>query len=137
MRRALAVIAIAGAVAGGLALPGSASGQIMVQVPVPSAHVLPRTRAERSGYLETSTFADVNSFIDSLRLADLHYTMGLFGRSPEGRWIPYIIAPRPKVSSPAPARRRARPVVYVQAYIHAGEVEGKESLLALVRDLLA
>jgi len=135
--RALAVIAIAGAVAGGLVGPRPARGQITVQVPLPSAHVLPRTRAERSGYLETSTFADVNSFIDSLRLADLHYTMGLFGRSPEGRWIPYIIATRLKVSSPEEARRLGRPVVYVQANIHAGEVEGKEALLALVRDLLA
>jgi hypothetical protein len=137
VRRALAVIAVAGVLAGEVLAPGPASGQIMVQVPVPSAHVLPRTRAERSGYLETSTFADVNSFIDSLRLADLPYTMGLFGRSAEGRWIPYIIASRPAVASPEEARRRRRPVVWVQANIHAGEVEGKEALLALVRDLLA
>ena len=137
MRRALAVIAVAGVLAGGLLAPHAASGQIMVQVPVPSAHVLPRTRAERSGYLETSTFADVNAFIDSLRLAELPFTMGLFGRSPEKRWIPYIIASRPAVGSPEAARRLRRPVVYVQANIHAGEVEGKEALLALVRDLLA
>jgi hypothetical protein len=135
--RALAVIAVAGVAAGALLAPKPASGQIMVQVPVPSAHVLPRTRAERSGYLETSTFADVNAFIDSLRLAELPFTMGLFGRSPEKRWIPYIIASRPAVGSPEAARRLRRPVVYVQANIHAGEVEGKEALLALVRDLLA
>jgi hypothetical protein len=137
VKRALAVIAVAGVVAGALLAPKPASGQIMVQVPVPSAHVLPRTRAERSGYLETSTFADVNAFIDSLRLAELPFTMGLFGRSPEKRWIPYIIASRPAVGSPEAARRLRRPVVYVQANIHAGEVEGKEALLALVRDLLA
>ena len=137
MSRALAVIALAGVVAGIAGTPGSATGQIMVQVPVPSAHVLPHTRAERSGYLETSTFADVNAFIDSLRLADLPFTMGLFGRSPERRWIPYIIATRLPVSTPEQARRARRPVVYVQANIHAGEVEGKEALLALVRDLLA
>ncbi|HWE41661.1 MAG TPA: M14 family metallopeptidase [Gemmatimonadaceae bacterium] len=136
MRRALAVIVVAGVVGGGLLAP-EASGQVMVQVPVPSAHVLPRTRAERSGYLETSTFADVNAFIDSLRLAGLPFTMGLFGRSPERRWIPYIIATRLPVSTPEQARRSRRPVVYVQANIHAGEVEGKEALLALVRDLLA
>lgn len=137
MRRALAVIAVAGVVAGALLAPQPASGQIMVQVPVPSAHVLPRTRAERSGYLETSTFADVNAFIDSLRLAELPFTMGLFGRSPEKRWIPYIIATRLPVSTPEQARRSKHPVVWVQANIHAGEVEGKEALLALVRDLLA
>ena len=130
------VIAIAGVVSCAIT-PEPVSGQIMVQVPVPSAKILPRTRAERSGYLETSTVADVNAFIDSLRLAELPFTMGLFGRSPEGRWIPYIIASRPAVGSPEDARRSRRPVVYVQANIHAGEVEGKEALLALVRDLLA
>jgi hypothetical protein len=137
VRRALAVIAVAGVVTGALLAPKSASSQIMVQVPVPSAHVLPRTRAERSGYLETSTFADVNAFIDSLRLAELPFTMGLFGRSPEKRWIPYIIATRLPVSTPEQARRSKHPIVWVQANIHAGEVEGKEALLALVRDLLA
>lgn len=137
MSRALAVIAVAGVLAGVGGTSGSASGQVMVQVPVPSAHVLPRTRAERSGYLETSTFADINAFIDSLRLAGLEYGTGLYGRSAEGRWIPYIIATRLPVSTPEQARRLKRPVVYVQANIHAGEVEGKEALLALVRDLLA
>ena len=138
MRRALGFIAIAGAVAcAGAVAPVSAAAQIMVQVPVPVSKALPRTRAERTGYLETSTLADVNAFIDSLGLAELHYTLGLFGRSPEGRWIPYIVASRPAVANPEEARRLKRPIVYVQANIHAGEVEGKEALLALVRDLLA
>ena len=129
------MIVVAGILGGAVA--SSAGGQITVEQPVPSAHVLPRTRAERSNYRETSTVADVHSFIDSLRLADLPYTLGLFGRSPEGRWIPYVVASRPAVGSPAEARKLGRPVVYVQANIHAGEVEGKEALLALVRDLFA
>jgi murein tripeptide amidase MpaA len=136
VRRALAVIAVAGMIGGALLVPSPARGQVMVEVPVPSAKILPHTRAERSGYRETSTFTDVNSFIDSLRLADLHYTMGLFGRSAEGRWIPYIVASRLKFTTPEEAHRRGRPIVWVQANIHAGEVEGKEALLALVRDLL-
>jgi hypothetical protein len=39
------------------------------------------------------------------------------------------------VSTPEEARALGRPIVYVQGNIHAGEVEGKEALLALVRDL--
>jgi hypothetical protein len=39
------------------------------------------------------------------------------------------------VSTPEEARRLNRPIVYVQANIHAGEVEGKEALLATLRDL--
>jgi hypothetical protein len=46
-----------------------------------------------------------------------------------------VIASRPQVSNPADAKRLGRPIVYVQGNIHAGEVEGKEALLALLRDL--
>jgi hypothetical protein len=46
-----------------------------------------------------------------------------------------VIAARPPVAGPADARRNGRPVVYVQANIHAGEVEGKEAVLMLLREL--
>ncbi len=46
-----------------------------------------------------------------------------------------MIASRPIVTTPEEARALGRPIVYVNANIHAGEVEGKEALLALVRDL--
>ena len=138
MRRALAAIALAGAVAcAGMLVPAPVAGQITVEAPVPTATVLPRTRAERTGYRETSTYADVIAFIDSLRLAGLQYNIGLLGRSQEGRWLSCVIASRHRVNTPADARRLGLPIVYVQANIHAGEVEGKEALLALVRDLLA
>ncbi len=95
----------------------------------------PRTRAEATGFRETSRYSDVVAFIDSLR--DRPLTFGSIGRTNEGREIPYIIASYPQVSAPEEARALKRPIVYVQANIHAGEVEGKEALLALVRDLSA
>lgn len=93
------------------------------------------TRAERSNYLETSTYADVIAFLDTLQVYGARVFVGEMGRTSEGRSLPYVIASRPLVTSPAEARRLGRPVVYVQANIHAGEVEGKEALLALLRDL--
>jgi predicted deacylase len=39
------------------------------------------------------------------------------------------------VSTPAEARALNRPILYIQGNIHAGEVEGKEALLAILRDL--
>src|SRR5205085_9531562 len=50
--------------------------------------------------------------------------------------LPYVIASRQLVATPAEARRLNRPVAYIQANIHAGEVEGKEAMQALLRDLL-
>ena len=98
---------------------------------------LPRTAAERSGFTATSTHGEVIAFIDSLQRAGLPVRAGSMGRSAQGRDIPYMIVSRPLVSTPAEARRLGRLVVYVQGNIHAGEVEGKEALLAVVRDLAA
>jgi hypothetical protein len=93
------------------------------------------TRAERSRYLETSRYADVIAFLDSLKARGAPYAFGSIGRTVEGREIPYVVASRPLVRTPSQARRSGKPVVYVQANIHAGEVEGKEALQALLRDL--
>lgn len=97
----------------------------------------PRTRAERSGYRETSTYADVQAFLRALRARGAPVALGTIGTTSQGRPIPYIIASRPRVETPAQARALHRPIVYVNANIHAGEVEGKEAILALVRDLTA
>ena len=102
--------------------------------PSPVARV-PATRAERTNYLETSHYADVLSFLDSLKLLGAPYAFGSIGKTFEGRDIPYVVASRPFVHTPAEARATGKPIVYVQANIHAGEVEGKEALLALLRDL--
>ena len=96
---------------------------------------LPKTRAERSNYLETSRYADVIAFLDSLKLMAAPLAFGSIGRTSESREIPYAIASRPLVRTPAEARATGKPIVYVQGNIHAGEVEGKEALQALIRDL--
>src|ERR1044071_3795110 len=103
--------------------------------PVPDAK-LPRPRAERTNYVETSHYDDVIAFIDSLKRLGAPIATGTIGTTTEGRVIPYVIASRPLVSTPDAARALGRPIVYVQGNIHAGEVEGKEALQALLRDLV-
>jgi hypothetical protein len=95
----------------------------------------PATRAERTGYRETSRHADVIAFLDSLKAMGAPYEFGSIGKTTEGRDLPYVIASRPLVRTPAAARATGKPIVYVQGNIHGGEVEGKEALLALLRDL--
>ena len=96
----------------------------------------PLTRPERTNYQETSLYADVVQFIDSLVALGARIERGSIGRTAEGRELPYVIASRPLITSPEEARRLGRPVAYVQANIHSGEVEGKEAMLAMLRDLL-
>ncbi len=96
----------------------------------------PLTRAERTNFLETSHYDDVVAFIDSLKLLGAKIATGSIGKTIEGRELPYVIASRPLVTTPAAARRLGRPIAYIQANIHAGEVEGKEAMLSLLRDLV-
>jgi hypothetical protein len=95
----------------------------------------PRTRAERTNYVETSRYEDVVAFLRALGEKGTVHVASM-GKTSEGRDIPYVVASRPLVRTAAEARGLGRPVVYVQANIHAGEVEGKEALQALVRDLV-
>lgn len=110
------------------------------------------TRAERTDYKETSRYTDVIAILDSLgRRTGLLDSTGhrdtifaptapmrleTLGISPSGKAIPYVVASRPMVRNGAEAHRIGRPVVYLEANIHAGEVEGKEAVLEVLRELL-
>ena len=96
-----------------------------------------RTRPERTAYRETSSLADVWAFLDTLKARGAPVHLDTLGRSPQGRPLPLVIASRPLVRTVAEARRLRRPVVYLQGNIHGGEIEGKEALQALLRDLSA
>jgi hypothetical protein len=93
------------------------------------------TRPERTGFRETSTFADVLSFLDSLQRRSSALRVGTLALSPEKRSVPYVLAARPMVANSSEAHRSGKLIVYLQANIHAGEVEGKEAAQMLLRDL--
>jgi hypothetical protein len=96
------------------------------------------TRAEATGFRETSLHADVMRFVAALaERRDPRLHVESFGRSPGGRDLPLLVLSKDGLRSPAEARRSGRPVVLMLDGIHPGEVEGKEASLALVRDLLA
>src|SRR5687768_7164979 len=96
-----------------------------------------RTRAEISNYEETSTYADVTRVIDGLVATSKLVHTESFGKTEEGRDLPLLVISDPVVTTPAAARKLGRPLVFVQANIHAGEVEGKEAVLMLARRLVS
>ena len=96
---------------------------------------MPLTKAESSGYTATSTYADVMAFIHELQQRTSRMRVESLGTSTEGRDIPLLIIGNPAPASPADLRYDRRAVVYFQANIHAGEVEGKDAALMLARDL--
>ena len=85
----------------------------------------PLTVAEASDYRATSTHADVLRFIDDLKRVRPVFRVESMGRSAKGQEMPVLVF----------GERPGTPVVLVLANIHAGEVEGKEALLMLARDL--
>lgn len=63
----------------------------------------------------------------------MHVTQ--LGYSTEGRALPLAVVGNVADASPEAVRRSGKLRVYIQANIHAGEVEGKEAALMLLRDL--
>jgi len=76
------------------------------------------------------------NFISELQKQSDHLRLETLCRSFEGREVPLLIVGDPLPASPLELRHDPRLVVYIQANIHAGEVEGKEASLMLLRDLL-
>src|SRR5262245_60842108 len=71
------------------------------------------------------------------KLAPAVVRRGELGTSGEGRAMPLLILADPPVATPEQAAARGRPVVLALGNIHGGEVDGKEALLMLARDLAA
>lgn len=112
-----------------------AVGLVAAATSAAPAQELPRTVPERTDFQRTSTTAEVVSFLDSLVAAGAPITVGWMGHTAEGRPIPFVVASDPPVTSPREAARSGKLVVYLQANIHGGEVEGKEAVQMLLREL--
>jgi hypothetical protein len=93
------------------------------------------SRAERSGFEDTSRYDDVRTFIEALARQTPRVRVESFGRSEEGRDLPLLVIGDPPAATRAQADEARLPVVFVMANIHAGEVEGKEAVLHLARRL--
>ena len=93
------------------------------------------TKAEKTNYIETSTHQDVmnfvNTFVKSTNIARLE----IIGKSFMGKDIPLVIMADPMVKSPEEAIKSGKIIIYLEANIHAGEVEGKEASMQLMREI--
>lgn len=95
-----------------------------------------QTVAEKSNFESTSRYEDVMAYINQLKNSSKYVRVETIARTIEGRDIPLLIVGNPLPNSPKDLINDKRVVVYIQANIHAGEVEGKEATLMYLRDLL-
>lgn len=91
---------------------------------------------EKSNFIKTSTYADVMSFLNAMKSKSSSVHIFSLGKSLEGKDIPVAILANPIIKTAEEAKASGKPVIYVQGNIHAGEVEGKEAIMMLIRDIL-
>ena len=100
--------------------------------PVPSEW---RTYAEQTDYRETPRYDATIDYAKRLDRASSLIKYETFGKSGEGRALPLLIATEGDTFTPDSANRAHKAVILIQACIHAGEPDGKDAGLALLRDI--
>ncbi len=92
------------------------------------------TRPERTDYAETSRYDEVIAYMKQMAAVNPNIHLTTYGYTTEGRPLPLAVIGAPGASAEQVlATNKTR--VYIQGNIHAGEVEGKEALLWLLRSI--
>lgn len=91
---------------------------------------------ERSNFEKTSSYGDVMNFINTIKSKSQDIQVSSIGKSTLGKDIPLLILSHPAISTPEQAKASGKPMIYIQGNIHGGEVDGKEAILMLLRDIL-
>jgi FTR1 family protein len=127
-----------------IAVAGLAASSARAQQPAPRAartarSALPAllTRPERTAYRETSRYDDVMALLREVTRGRPRMHLTEMGYTGETRAIPLVIVGGIGDTSAEAVRRSGKVRIYIQANIHAGEVEGKEAAQILLRDLAA
>ena len=96
------------------------------------------SHADRTGYVETGRYAEARALCHEFaRQYPAQARCDVFGTSPEGRDLLALVVSRDGHLTPRAAVRAGRPVVLVQAGIHAGEIDGKDAGTWFLREQLA
>jgi murein tripeptide amidase MpaA len=95
------------------------------------------TPAEQSNYRTTPDYADTMAYLRRIAAArPQRVRIEPFGKTGEGRELDIVIASKDGIFDPEKLHAAKRPIVLVQNAIHAGEMDGKDSCLALLRDMV-
>ena len=93
------------------------------------------TPAEKTRLARTPRYEQTVSWLRKLVDAAPELAMVSLGTSPEGRDIWMVIASPQGASTPEALRANGKPTLLAQAGIHAGEIDGKDAGMMLLRDL--
>jgi murein tripeptide amidase MpaA len=94
--------------------------------------VKPELPFETSNYTRTATYAEVMQVVDYVAQTMPNAHVDTMGYSVDGRMLPLVILSDQKITTPEEAHALDRPLIFVMANIHAGEVEGKDAMMKLL-----
>jgi hypothetical protein len=93
------------------------------------------TPTEKSGFVTTPNYNETMAWFKKLTTASPLLKMVSIGKSAEGRDLFMIIASTEKNRSAVSLKKSAKPLLFVQAGIHSGEIDGKDAGMMLLRDI--
>jgi hypothetical protein len=93
------------------------------------------TTGERTAWNETGSYAEAVELARGLEHATRQVKVLDVGTTPEGRTMIALVVSRDRAFTPAAAQRTGKTVILIQSGIHSGEIEGKDTVLMLVRDM--
>jgi hypothetical protein len=93
------------------------------------------TPAEKTNLTGTASYADTVAWLERLAEASPRIKLLRFGKTSEGRELVMVIAADQEPFDHVELRLNGRPTLLAQAGIHAGEIDGKDAGLMLLRDL--
>jgi hypothetical protein len=96
-----------------------------------------RTRAEISNFEATSTYEETLDFLHRLQARFPEMYLGFYGTSGQGRPLPFVVVSKEKAFTGRKAQALGKPIVMIQNGIHAGEIDGKDASLMILRDMAA
>src|SRR5579863_2174528 len=93
------------------------------------------TTGEQTDWNETAPYSEAVEISHRLERASKFVKVMDIGTTPEGRTMIALVVSKDRAFTPEAAARTNKVVIMIQSGIHAGEIEGKDTVLMLVRDM--
>jgi hypothetical protein len=93
------------------------------------------TTGEKTGWNETAPYAEAVEISHRLEKASRFVKVIDVGTTPEGRTMIAVVVSKDRAFTPEAAAKTNKAVIMIQSGIHAGEIEGKDTVLMLIRDM--
>jgi len=94
-----------------------------------------KTWAELHDFRSTPSYDETIRFLEKIENELPAMKLTWFGESGQGRPMPLVIVSSDQAFTPEEAAATGKPIVLIQNGIHAGEIDGKDACIMILRDM--